>query len=513
MLFKKLVEYSREIKRVSSRNAKIDIITQFLGGLDREEAEIGVNYIAGSVRQGRLNLAWKGLSELMHISLIQPVKSPNLLEVDEFLSKTQSARGRSKIQVLRPLFMRLSTQEREYLAMLILGGVQQGAGEGLVKKALSQFFDTDDSAIEYGYMHKPNIGKLFEYLLQKGKAGIRNLGTQIFSPVRPMLAQTAESVEEVFREYNDFALEHKLDGIRIQVHKGGDVVKIFSRHLKEITMHFPELVDCAKTLPVDEVILDGEAIGITRDGRPLPFQLLAKRTTRKKGIDNIKKSIRVIPQFFDILYQEGHDYISLPYRERWEILGRMITNKRFLTHRVLARSKVQGETFFEDALSKGSEGVMVKLLDSQYKAGKRGKLWFKIKRANTVDCVILAAEWGHGRRTGWLSNLHLGILDETRSRFLMVGKTFKGLSDEMMRWLTEHLQRIKVHEDTWTIYVKPEIVVEVAFNEVQTSPKYDSRVALRFARVKTIRHDKAPYEINTILDLETFMKRGGIHEL
>ena len=465
-----------------------------------------MNYISGSVRQGRLNLAWKAFSELMRVSLIQPVKSPNLREVDEFLSKTQSARGRSKIQVLRPLFMRLSAQERECLVMLILGDVQQGAGEGLVKKALAQFFDADDSDIEYAYMHKPNIGKLFEYLLRKGKVGIRNLGIQIFTPVRPMLAQIAESIEEVFKECSDFALEHKLDGIRIQIHKRGDVVKIFSRHLKEITVHFPELVDSAKTLPVDEIILDGEAIGIARDGKPLPFQLLAKRTTRKKDIDSIKKSIRVIPQFFDVLYKDGHDYTTLPYRERWEILNDMIMNKHFLMQRMLPQSKVQGETFFEDALNKGSEGVMVKLLDSQYKAGKRGKLWFKIKKANTIDCVILAAEWGHGRRTGWLSNLHLGVLDETQSKFLMVGKTFKGLSDEMMRWLTEHLQRIKVHEDTWTVYVKPEIVVEIAFNEVQTSPKYDSRVALRFARVKTIRRDKTPHEINTILDLETFMK-------
>ncbi len=506
MLFNRLVEYSRQVRNVSSRNAKIDIITAFLGELDKEEAEIGVNYISGSVRQGRLNLAWKGLSELIHVNLIQPVRSPDLREVDEFLNMTKSARGRSKIEVLKTLFMRLSTQEREYLVMLIVGDVQQGAGEGLVKKALAQFFDTDDSAIEYAYMHEPNIGKLFEYVLRKGKAGIQNLGMQIFSPVRPMLAQTAESIEEVFRECSDFALEHKLDGIRIQIHKKGDCVKIFSRHLKDITVHFPELVDNAKTLPVDETILDGEAIGIGRDGQPLPFQLLAKRTTRKKDINGIRKSIRVIPQFFDVLYKEGYDYTSLPYRERWEILNDMIMNKQFLTQRMLPRSKVQGKTFFEDALNRGREGVMVKLLDSHYKAGKRGKLWFKVKRANTIDCVILAAEWGHGRRTGWLSNLHLGILDETQSKFLMVGKTFKGLSDDMMRWLTEHLQRIKVHEDTWTVYVKPEIVVEIAFNEVQTSPKYDSRVALRFARVKTIRHDKKPYEINTILDLEMLMK-------
>ncbi len=502
MLFKHLVEYSRKIKEVSSIKAKIDVITTYLSKLKREEAEVGVNFISGRIRQGRLNLAWKGLSGLLNARLKRPLKSPSLKEVDVFLSRTQSARGKSKIEVLRPLFASLSRNERKFLVMLILGDVQQGAGEGFVKKALVRFFDVEDSALESASMLIPDIGKLFVHLLDKGKAGLRNIGIHIFTPIKPMLAQTAESVDDVFREYGDFALEHKLDGVRIQVHKSSQVVKIFSRHLKDITVHFPELVDVAKNIPVEECILDGEAIGIAEDGKPLPFQILAKRTTRKKDIDTMKKKIRVIPQFFDVLYKDGYDCMSQPYKERSKILDDMVVNRSFLTHRVLPHNRTEGRTFFEDALSKGNEGIMVKLLDSAYKAGKRGKLWFKIKKAHTIDCVILAAEWGHGRRTGWLSNLHLGVLDETKSKYLMVGKTFKGLTDEMMRWLTEHLQAIQVYKDTWTVYVKPEIVVEVAFNEVQTSSRYDSRIALRFARVKTIRHDKEPSEINTISDVE-----------
>lgn len=513
MLFKKLVKYSEEIRNVSSRNAKVNIIVTFLGELGKKEAEIGVHFISGRIRQGRLNLAWKGLSKLLKTRLNQLDRPPDLTEIDSFLEQTKSATGKQKLNVLNPLFTRLSSHEKKYLVSLILGEVQQGAGEGLVKAAIAHFFDLADNDIERAYMQKPDMGKLFVHLLQRGSAGIKDLGVRIFSPVKPMLAQIAVSIEDIFKEYSDFALEHKLDGVRIQVHRKGDAVKIFSRHLKDITMHFPELVDIAKNILVDEFILDGEAIGIGENGKPLPFQILAKRTTRKKDIDKMRKKILVIPQFFDVLYSEGSDLTPYAYTERWQLLNNMITNKNYIASRKLPLDKNDGKKFFETALMKGSEGIMIKLLDSPYKAGKRGKFWFKIKRAHTIDCVILAAEWGHGRRTGWLSNLHIGIHDETKTKFLMVGKTFKGLTDKMLQWLTDNLQKIKVHEDSWTVYVRPEIVVEIAFNEVQKSPKYDSGIALRFARVKAIRHDKKPDEINTFLDLEKFVKRGGNDEL
>ncbi len=513
MLFKKLVEYSSRVRKVSSRNTKIAIISTFLARLKREEAEIGVNFIAGGIRQGKLNLAWKGLSQLMEISSNELDRPPQLAEIDRFLEQTKAVRGMKKVKILYPLFQRLNAREKKYLVSLILGEVQQGAGEGLVKMAIARFFNSEDSDIERAYMHIPDIGKLFVYLLEKGKSGIHNLGVKVFTPVKPMLAQIADSVEDMFREYDDFALEHKLDGIRIQVHKKSDAVKIFSRHLKDITVHFPELVEVAHDIPVDEFILDGEAIGIDEQGKPLPFQILAKRTTRKRDINRMREKICVIPQFFDVLYSEGTDVTSNPYAERWKILSTMIKSKDYLAPRALPLNKDDGKKFFEHALVKGSEGIMVKLLNSSYSAGKRGKFWFKIKRAHTIDCVILAAEWGHGRRTGWLSNLHLGILNETRTKYLMVGKTFKGLTDTMMKWLTENLRKIKVHEDSWTVYVKPEIVVEVAFNEAQKSPRYDSGLALRFARVKQIRQDKGSDEINTILDLQKFTLRGGKYEL
>lgn len=506
MFFKNLVEYSEKIRKVSARNEKIDIIISFLQKLNRKEAEIGVNFIAGSVRQGKLNIAWKGLHELLNTAPSRSKKPARLTEVDAYLEQTKSARGQQKVKVLFPLFARLTNSERKYLVSIILGDVQQGAGEGLVKMAIARFFGLRDDEIEFASMRKPDIGMLFLYLLERGKTGIKEIGIQIFNPVKPMLAEIAQSLDDVFEEYTDFAVEHKLDGVRVQVHKRGDEVKIFSRHLRDITMHFPELVDITQKLPMEVCILDGEAVGIGKDGRPLPFQILAQRTTRKKDIAIMKDKVPVLPHFFDILYYNGDDLTSKQYRERWKLLNEMISTKDYIAMRTLPKNKRSAERFLEKSVARGNEGVMVKLLDSPYRPGKRGKFWLKIKRAHTVDCVILAAEWGHGRRRGWLSNLHLGVLDETQTKFLMVGKTFKGLTDAMLAWLTKNLPRYKVHEDSWTVYVKPEVVVEIAFNEVQKSPKYDSGVALRFARVKRIRDDKKPSEINTITDLEKLAK-------
>jgi DNA ligase-1 len=505
MKFKALVEYSKTLRAVSSRNKKVGIITELLGKLSNKESRIGVNYIAGKLRQGKLNIAWKGLAELHDLSA-QKLAGPTLVQVDKYLKRTQSASGSEKVKILKPLFAQLSKEERNYLISLIVGEVQQGAGEGLVKLAIAQFFGLSDGEIEKAYLQKPDIAELFAFLRGRGKAAIGELGIQIFSPVKPMLAQIAGSFDEVFAESNDFALEYKLDGIRIQMHRAGDEVKIFSRHLKDITSQFPELVRTAKQLPKQQFILDGEAIGIDEKGRPAPFQILARRTTRKKDIAKMQQQVPVLPQIFDALYVGGEDLTAKTYAERVKILKDLVREKEHLTARIEPASKNEAVRFYERSLKQGNEGVVVKLLESQYRPGKRGKLWLKIKGVHTIDCVILAAEWGHGRRQGWLSNLHLGVLDETKTKYLMVGKTFKGLTDKMLQWLTTNLSRYKVHEDKWTVHVKPVVVVEVAFNEVQKSPKYESGVALRFARVKKIREDKIAEEINTIIDLERVTK-------
>jgi DNA ligase-1 len=501
MQFKVIVEYSKRLRQVSSRNAKIGIIADFLSRLSGKEAIVGVNYISGRVRQGKLNITWKGLSELLN-SDIRASRSPNLAQVDKYLARAQSVSGKEKLSVLRPLFAQLSKEERKYLVSLIVGEVQQGAGEGLVKLSIANLFGLSDEEIEKAYLQKPDIAELFALLHGRGKKALDGLGIRIFSPVKPMLAQIAESFDDVSAESDDFALEYKLDGIRIQVHRKGDEVKIFSRHLKDITSHFPELIHTAKQLPVNQFILDGEAIGIDKEGRPVPFQILARRTTRKMDIAEMQRQIPVLPKFFDALYLDEEDLTGKIYAERVKVLNDIVRERSHLAARIEPVSEDEARNFYEQSLRHGNEGVMVKLLDSEYRPGKRGKFWFKIKGVHTVDCVILAAEWGHGRRHGLLSNLHLGVLDETKGRYLMVGKTFKGLTDKMLQWLTNILPRHKVHEDRWTVYVKPVVVVEVAFNEVQKSPKYASGVALRFARVKRIREDKTAKDINTIIDLE-----------
>jgi DNA ligase-1 len=500
VLFNDLVEYYKKIQENSLRNAKIGLITQFLGLLSSKEAEIGVNFISGRIRQGKLNITWKNLAILFKVQKISD-KPVNLLEVDNYLHLTKNARGQEKVRILKPLFERLSVPEKEYLRALILNDLHQGAGEGLVKLSIAKYFELEDSEIEQAYLQNPDLGTLFKYLTDHGKTGIKSLGITIFRPVKPMLAEIGKSPAELMDEFSALSVEQKFDGIRIQVHRDQDKIKIFSRNLMDITGHFPEIVEITKTIPAQRFILDGEAIGLDRNGRPVPFQILGKRTTRKKKIAEMMVQVPVIPKFFDVLYFDRDDLTAKTYIERQKILSDIITDKNYLATKTRPMNKQDIYHFFSSSVESGNEGIVAKLVDSPYRPGKRGKYWYKLKKTYTIDCVVLAAEWGHGRRKGLLSNLHLGVFDETKTKYLMVGKTFKGLTDKMLIWFTEHLPLLKVHEDAWTIYVRPEIVVEIAFNEVQKSPKYDSGFALRFARVKQIRNDKTAKQIDTIMDL------------
>ncbi|UCF69665.1 MAG: ATP-dependent DNA ligase [candidate division WOR-3 bacterium] len=500
MHFSELVKYSTKLKRTHSKNAKVELIKNFMGRLKKEEAKAGIHYISGRIVQGKINLAWRGLSDLLAMAG-KKGPSPELVEVNDFLQRACENKGRAKVEVLTPLFVRLSQVERKHLVALIIGEVQQGAGEGLVRIAIADFFGLSDEEMERAYLQKPDIGELFELLLGRGKAAVEKITMRIFSPVKPMLAQIAESIDDVPAAGDVYALEYKLDGIRIQVHRKDDEVRVFSRHLRDITAQFPELVSVARYLPARRLILDGEAIGIDQKGRPVPFQVLSRRTTRKREIAEAQNQVPVLPQFFDVLYIDGEDMTEKSYAERIQVLRDVVRDSQYRTVQVKPSTRKHAVDFYEQSLARGNEGVMVKLLQSRYRPGKRGKFWFKIKGAHTIDCVILGAEWGHGRRRGLLSNLHLGVFDETRTKYVMVGKTFKGLTDRMLQWLTDTLPRYKVHEDRWTVYVKPVVVVEVAFNEVQKSPKYESGIALRFARVKRIRSDKTSKEINTVIDL------------
>jgi len=494
------------LKKSSSRNRKIEIITSYLERLSQDEVEPGTHFISGKIRQGRLNIGWKYLSGLSS-AVYRKGKPVCLTEIDAVLSAVKLARGKQKVELLQSLFERMLPAERTYFVSLIIGEVHQGAGEGLVKTAIAKVCGLGPEEIEGMYLRNPDIGDLYAGLRKKGARSVTRTGITLFRPIKPMLAQVSESIEKVLLEDSETALEYKLDGVRIQVHKDTDTVRIYSRNLKDMTGQFPDLIAVVQQLPVKRFILDGEAVGLDKQGRVIPFQLLAKRTTRKMNIQQVMQDIPVIPQFFDVLYLEGEDLTMRPYRERMRVLDDIVPEERFKVERTLPKDHDRAKVFYEKSVSAGNEGIVMKTMDSPYRPGKRGKLWFKIKHTDTIDCVILAAEWGYGRRTGWLSNLHLGVFDETRTKYLMVGKTFKGLTDEMLRWFTENLPRYQVHKDRWAVYVKPAVVVEIAYNGVQTSTKYASGYSLRFARVKRIRYDKKPDQINSVLDIAPGARR------
>lgn len=509
MLLQDLLECAMRLQKVSSRNKKIEIIASYLEQLTTSEALYGVHFISGKTRQGKLNIGWKHLSGLSSV-VYRKGKPVSLTEVDTTLNAVKSARGKQKVKLLQPLFERMIPAERTYFVSLIIGEVHQGAGEGLVKTAIAHVCGLENDDIETMYLRNPDIGDLYTGLRKKGARMVIRTGITLFRPVKPMLAHVSESIDEVLQEYAETAVEYKLDGVRIQVHKDTDTVRIYSRNLKDMTRQFPDLVAVVQEFPVKKFILDGEAVGLDTKGRIIPFQRLAKRTTRKMKIQQVMQDIPVVPQFFDVLYLDGEDLTSQPYRERMQVLDDVIIDEQFRVKRTLLSDQRRASVFYKESVNAGNEGIVMKTIDSPYRPGKRGKLWFKIKHTDTIDCVILAAEWGYGRRTGWLSNLHLGVFDETRTKYLMVGKTFKGLTDEMLRWFTENLPRYQVHKDRWTVYVKPAVVVEIAYNGVQTSTKYDSGYSLRFARVKRIRHDKKPDQINSVLDMEPGARRTPV---
>ncbi len=501
-----LMECARQLQKTSSRNKKIDIIVSFLQRLSAGEIEPGVHFISGKIRQGKLNVGWKILSSLGK-AVSKRGKPVSVNELDAALDAVKSARGSKKETILRPLFERMDSDLREYVTGLIFEEVHQGAGEGLVKMAIARASGLGTEAIEQIYLRNPDIGKLYAGFREKGARIARRTSVVLFRPMKPMLARVSESIEKVYEECDETAVEYKLDGVRIQVHRDKDDVRIFSRNLKDMTERFPDIVAAVKRLPARRCILDGEAVGLDKKGRVMPFQALARRTTRKAQIKEFMQNIPVIPQFFDVLYLDGEDITIRGYRERMRVLDKIVPDERYRVMRVMPKSAEHTAGFFTESISAGNEGIVIKLLDSRYRPGKRGKFWFKIKHTDTIDCVILAAEWGYGRRSGWLSNLHLGVLDETGTKYRMVGKTFKGLTDQMLQWFTDNLPRHAVHKDRWTVYVEPAVVVEVAYNGVQTSTKYDSGYSLRFARVKRIRHDKKPSQVNSVIDIQKVSRR------
>jgi DNA ligase-1 len=492
MLLHLLVDTSRQVAATRGRLAKIELLAELLKQAREDEIEAAIAYLSGSLLQSKLGVGWATLNA---------AKAPHakaatleIRDVDEVLNRVASTTGKgsaaAKNQLLRDLFSRATAEEHDFLFRLITGELRQGALEGLMVEAVAQARGLPAGDVRRAAMVAGDLGAV-------ARGDVASFKIALFRPLKPMLAKTATDIADAFEQLGagPIAFEYKLDGARIQVHKKGDEVRVYSRLLNDVTATVPEVVAATHALNVREAILDGEAIGLTAEGRPLSFQETMKRF----------RNVGVVPFFFDILYADGESLLAKSYQQRSAILATYVPeNQR--PRRLLTADVRQAEDFFEAAIAAGQEGLMAKSVGATYDAGRRGGAWIKIKRANTLDLVVLAAEWGHGRRQGWLSNLHLGARDPVKGGFVMLGKTFKGMTDELLKWQTSKLQELEVGREGIVVHVRPELVVEVAFNGLQESTTYLGGLALRFARVVRYREDKKSEEADTI---ETVRKLAG----
>jgi DNA ligase-1 len=424
----------------------------------------------------------------------------SLSEVDAAFSAIGAVAGKGSAAARRALvgelFGRATRAEQQFLAGLLSGELRQGALEGVMTDAVARAASVPAGDVRRAMMLRGSLGAVAAAALAGGSEALRAFGLEVGRPVRPMLAASATSITEALAKVGEgraAAVEWKLDGIRIQAHLAGGEVRLFTRTLDEITGRLPEVVATLGTLPVRTAVLDGELIALREDGRPLPFQDTSARAASADGRDGAPMSVFL----FDALRVEGADLIDLPDAQRHAELTRAVPPELIMP-RLVTASAAEATEFFRDALSRGHEGVVVKSLDAPYAAGRRGAGWIKVKPRHTLDLVVLAVEWGHGRRKGWLSNLHLGARDEATGRFVMLGKTFKGLTDELLAWQTQRLLELEDRRDSYTVYVRPELVAEIAFDGVQRSPRYPGGLALRFARVLRYREDKTAAEADTI---------------
>lgn len=443
----------------------------------------------------------------------------SLMAVQAALDEIAAAEGEGarsrKEALIKQLLSACSPLEAKILTRIVLGETRHGVKEGLLLDAIAKAAGVKAADVRRASMFLGDMGQTAQIAIQSGLEGLRAVGMTLFQPVQPMLAATADSLDDAFEaNRGQIALEHKLDGARVQLHKKGEVVKAFSRRLSDVTHSMPEVIELVRSeLAADEAVLDGEAIAVDEQGRPIPFQDVMRRFGRVHEVEGLAAEMPLELHLFDALHIDGRLLIDRPYTDRWDELTRVAGRVKCVP-RLVPQSVAEAEAFFESALEAGHEGLVIKKLDSPYTPGVRGKSWLKLKHVHSLDLVILAAEWGHGRRHGWLSNYHLGVRDEGSGRFLNVGKTFKGLTDSEFQQVTERLLSLKTDEEPGIVYVKPETVVEVAFNDIQRSPHYESGMALRFARIARFRDDKQPDEADTLATMQRlyqnqFQRKGG----
>ena len=511
MKLDELVQVSASVAATSGRLDKIARLAALLGRLSPEEVPIAVGFLIGWPKQGRLGVGWATVSAAREHA---PAATPTLelREVDAVLDQLLAARGKNsaneKGRLLGDLFARATLEEQNFLGALMVGEVRQGALEGVLLEAIAKAAALPSDRVRRAAMMAGDLGTVARAALGENReAALAEYQLQLFRPVQPMLADSAPTVAEALSAGVPAAVEWKLDGARIQVHRKDDRVVVYTRALNDVTAAVPEVVEVVSALPARELILDGEVIALGRDGRPLSFQDTMRRFGRRIDVLKLRDELPLSAFFFDVLLHDGVTVVDDPLSERLERLDSFATDATRVP-RILTSDPEAAADFQREALARGHEGVMVKLLSAPYAAGRRGSAWIKVKEARTLDLVVLGVEWGSGRRKGFLSNIHMGARDPATGGFVMLGKTFKGMTDEMLEWQTKEFLARETSRDGHIVYVRPELVVEVAFNEVQRSSHYPGGVALRFARVKGYRPDKKPSEADTIDTVRALLPGG-----
>jgi len=499
MRLEELVSTSARLAATRARSEKTGIIQDLLRRAEPGDIQIAVAYLSGGPRQPRIGV---GGAQLRRAAEGSRAATPaiTLREVDETLERIASVSGAGSVaeraRLLNGLFSRATAEEAGFLARLLVGELRQGALAGLMEEAVAKASALPLSDVRRAMMLSGDPPAVAHAALTQGAAGLSRFHLTLFTPLQPMLAQPGEDLDEALERLGEAALEYKIDGARVQVHKERGDVRVYSRLGNDVTVAVPELVERVRALPAHSMILDGEVIALRPDSRPRPFQITMRRFGRKLDVPSLREELPLTPFFFDLLHLDGKDLVDRPARERFEALSAAAPGT--VVPRLVTADPASAQAFLAESLARGHEGVMAKAVEAAYEAGRRGLTWIKVKPSHTLDLVVLAAEWGHGRRTGFLSNIHLGARVPVTGAFLMLGKTFKGMTDAMLEWQTKRFRELEVATDGSTVELRPEQVVEVAFSDVQESPHYPAGLALRFARVKRYRDDKRAEDADTI---------------
>jgi ATP-dependent DNA ligase I len=565
VLLSDLVDASSAVAGTSARSAKIEQIAALLRLVPTGEVKVAVAFLSGEILQGQIGVGYAALSGLLRFgpagrddpaAAEAPAAEPGLtltdvnVAFDAIGAITGPGSQAERRRMLGEFFGRATEREREFLVRLLTGDLRQGALEGIMTDAVAKAAGVPADEVRRAHQlggWLPEVAQAAlggtdgrsradagpeadgadggidngrDLAVRRALAALRSFTLRVGRPVRPMLAASAPDIAAALERISPAAAEWKIDGIRIQIHRAGDQVAVFTRTLDDITARVPEIAEAAQTLPVASAVLDGEAVALAPDGRPRPFQVTAARTASQTDVGRQRAETPLTPFLFDLLHLNGTDLIDAPASERQRLLAQ-VAPVAMLTPRIVTGDQDVAQAFFADAVARGHEGVVLKSLDSPYRAGRRGSEWIKVKPRHTLDLVILAAEWGHGRRRGVLSNLHLGARDPETGGLVMLGKTFKGLTDEMLAWQTTRLLELADppaagqddrREAFGVVRVRPELVVEIAFDGVQASRRYPGGLALRFARVIRFRPDKNPAEADTIGTIREIWARGAADE-